>query len=133
MALSQLFSFHPFHPHLTRAVLCSNEWFSKVEFEDQRYLSWPNYSACQFSYKSDNVNSNFNDKNLQVGGKRKKSKKLIGATEKWLSCRPSSERSVVLGHPWSVLLPVVNKTILTPKLTKKNSGKTKNLVYFSCG
>ena len=84
----------------------------------------PCYSACQFSYKSDNVNSNFNDKNLQVGVKGKRSKKLKRATKKWLSCRPSSERSVVLGHPWSVLLPVVNKTIITPKLTKKNSFQT---------
>ena len=37
-------------------------------------LSWPNLFACQFSWQSDNVNSNFNYKNLQVGGKEKEHK-----------------------------------------------------------
>ena len=49
----------PFPPHLTQTrILWSNEWFYKVNYEDQICLLWPNYSACQFSRQPE-VNSNF--------------------------------------------------------------------------
>ena len=67
--------FLPTPPHLTQTwILWSNEWFYKVNYEDQICFLWPNQSACQFSWQSDKVNSNLKLKNLQVGGGgRKKS------------------------------------------------------------
>ena len=35
----------------------------KVNYEDQIFLSWPNWSACQFSWQSNKVDTNFNYKN----------------------------------------------------------------------
>ena len=66
-----------FSPHHTRAsILWCNEWFYKVDYEDQICLPKPYQSVCQFSKQSNNVNKFFLCKILQVGGGggRKKSR-----------------------------------------------------------